>query len=240
MEDFKKTRRWAEVKGLWLSELHNAIPVWSLSTYFISLLRGNKRCALKKGDHTPNSEAFILLLSSDKRDFSGTNYTKGNNKGSKRKSHSCPRLRFDSQLDLTIREGGVVWLVMKWLVDYRHEICTVGQVPQAWLVYFFMQLRHHQSQARAEGGWAPALLPKVPWLMPKQISAIRDRRQCQRVTAPAHPKLSACHWPVICLSLWSNTNIWPYAQMSDTHLPRIRMVPLLCFQLYMEEKMGHS
>lgn len=53
--------------------------------------------------------AFILLLSSDKRDFSGTNYTKGNNKGSETKSNSCPILRFDPQLDLpTEREERLI------------------------------------------------------------------------------------------------------------------------------------
>lgn len=63
-------------------------------------------------ERRPHAKAWKLLSSSfpqTKRDFSGTNYTKGNNKGSKRKSYSCPILRFDPQLDLpTEREERLI------------------------------------------------------------------------------------------------------------------------------------
>lgn len=132
----KRPRRRAEVKGLWSSELQNAILVWSLSTYFISLLRGNKRCVLKKGDHTPKLGSFYPPSLLRQRGFSVALIT--------------PRVITKEEKEIPLLLQTEVWLpawphyqrgrsclISDEVISGRHEIFTLGLVSQAWLVYFW-------------------------------------------------------------------------------------------------------
>lgn len=115
----------------------------------------------RKQTTRPNLEAFILLLSSDKRDFSGNNYTKGNNNRSKRKSHFCPILRFDPQLNLST--GGEERLISDQMISRLPTrnihcgesftssvtkalksqnwwgVCILSEVPLIWFTFKFRQ-----------------------------------------------------------------------------------------------------